>query len=559
MLQQLFVGAPGREISVVYRYHGPTAPAVVICPGLGNSMSEPRYLFSILARQAYDAGFSTFQFDYVGDGDSSGDCRATSWCGILESGEQVIGLARKLGAPAIHLVGYGMGNLVAGMLESHSAVHSLALINPRFAIFSKAAQQDWKDLRRSCNSNGEIYPAQAPDGSFANSLWEAIVGEPFVPTQPCGPLSVALIDELLEMKSPSTLYRSGKPIFIVSERQEDRLACGGGDPPQYFQLVQHTASRYKPTWHWCADCRALILSSTTDFLLAQMTKGDSEGCDWRTPPPDAAVSDGRSLSSVAVNSHLRSLVAEVAGEQVLAVVHLPKAAIARDLCVIYEAGMPGQRVDIHRCGPRLATLLVNQGFFVCRYDPRGMGVSAGEFHRTTWTSRLADCLTMIELLSQEFAERQLRFAIVGHSAGARVACLAANREERMLACITWGPVMIEPSERIGEHQIRRHPSGSLVTEYCGLWMGINYNLDERRYDFLKEFRCCRKPGLVAFADGDREHNPENEKLLTAIVAEQPEKELIRFAGPHGFSPEAFTVLLTQTTEWLVRFDSHLQA
>ena len=46
--------------------------AAIIYPGLNLSKSGPFFLLSNIARSCAELGISTFQFDYFGDGDSSG-------------------------------------------------------------------------------------------------------------------------------------------------------------------------------------------------------------------------------------------------------------------------------------------------------------------------------------------------------------------------------------------------------------------------------------------------------------------------------------------------------
>ncbi|HEX2095584.1 MAG TPA: alpha/beta hydrolase [Longimicrobiaceae bacterium] len=552
MLMQRFLGDPGEEVCVVLRWRGPGAPTAVICPGLAVGAAEPRYLLPILARELHELGWNTFQFDYLGDGDSAGDHSRVTLGTATASTERVVAFAESLGCGGFALVGYGVGNVVTACLAARERVRAVALIAPHLPVFNGGNGPVWEALDRLDTSGGAVFPQSSHADGPLGALLRATVGEAVVPAQPCGPISPGFLQELRTVRPQEWLARSSTPLLVVSDNSGDALARPAA--PAAFRPIDHTPSGYRPSWHWCAECREGVLGALREWLREHLPAPAPRepGLSPRPPPPplpDGAGEDFRPGERVRACSFAR----EVRGETVLGVLHVPpRGAPHRPVGLVYEVGIPGQRVDVHRCGPRTAAALAGLGFYVLRYDARGMGLSDGDFSEVTWTRKLEDLRQVMDAVSALGPDR---FVVLGNSAGARMAYLAANRCDRVAGCVSWGPILVEPEERVGEGVLRRHPSGRLVTEYCGLWLGVAYNLDERRYDFLDEFRRCRKPGLVLFAR--EEENRVNKERMREIAREMPGTVVREVPGTHGFAPEAVPEVIGATTEWLVELAAGL--
>lgn len=550
MLVQQLVRHADQDLCIVSNWDGPQSAAVIICPGLATTMSEPRYFLSILARRCHELGLNAFQFDYAGDGDSTGDFADVTLRSILSSAEQVGEFVESLGCSRIGLIGYGIGNLVAASLLQRSTVKTAILISPHSSVFTAQGRAIWEELGQLCQPGqaDPVYPQVEHQFTSLGTLWRAIVGEAVVPAQPCGPLSADFLWELGALSIEQAFPYSDKPILVVSDEEEDAFLSRHGS--SRFKLIQHESTQHKPSWHWCVDCRESILTHITDWFQDRIpvsglgTNPDRdcrrilhEECDQHYQPGKIA--------------QMHPVTISVADGSMLGILHVPAyTSNLKKACVIYEPGVPGQRVDIHRCGPRLANALVAKGFYVFRYDSRGTGVSSGEFHDFTWSRKLEDAMHVLEQLMVWNSSHIDRFVILGNSSGARTACLVANRNAKVCAAVLWGPIMVEPSERVGEGIVKRHSTGDLVTEYCGLWLGIRYNLDERRYDFLHELERCRKPLLIIF--GTDEENQSNQDRVQEIALSHPEKDLLKIQGEHGFAPESMTDVISSTVDWLMK-------
>lgn len=542
------LGDPDKQICVVAHWHNAKNPTIIICPGIATSMSEPRYFLSILARQCYQLGMNVFQFDYFGDGDSAGDYSLMTLSSTVTSAEKVISYAETLGCDQIGLIGYGIGNIIISFLLKLPTVKTIVLLSPYFSVFSEQRVSIWSHF-------DNLYPPVADDAVYPQSwhantpiskLWHAIVGEDVVPSQPCGPIHFSLLQEIRYLNPQLDFQSCYKPVLIVSEQDDDKLLSQSIS----FEVFEHQLSLYKPSWHWCAECRENISNITTQWVQQHLYPDNT---NLNTNPQK---SSGHNLLLENLESDFspqdkpqqHSITLRTDKGAILGILHVPSFKNSKPVCVIYEPGIPGQRVDIHRCGPRLANKLVEQGFYVVRYDAYGTGVSAGEFHDVTWSTRIEDTAAIMNFLENLSGVWLDSFVILGNSAGARVACLAANRKQNVRGCILWGPILIEPTDRVGEGVIKRHPSGMLVTEYCGLWLSIKYNLDERKYNFIKEFEDITAETLVYFAQ--EEENLINKHRIQDVALKKENISLYEMAGTHGFSTENIQLVIDASAKWL---------
>jgi hypothetical protein len=202
-------------------------------------------------------------------------------------------------------------------------------------------------------------------------------------------------------------------------------------------------------------------------------------------------------------------------------------------CVIYEPGLGGSRVDMSRAGPWLGDYLAERGYVFFRYDSGGSGVSEGEFYEVTWEKRLIDLKNAINRIEKiEFVDSR-NIAVVSYSAGAKVACLAANKIDQIKGCVLWSPHFFENSQR-DRHKLKfiTNYKNKLVSPLSGLWLGYDFFRCEKKYNFLNEFEMCLKP--IKIITGDQIEQDENIPYVKKICNNSINKEVIQYPGSHCF-------------------------
>jgi pimeloyl-ACP methyl ester carboxylesterase len=216
----------------------------------------------------------------------------------------------------------------------------------------------------------------------------------------------------------------------------------------------------------------------------------------------------------------------------------------RGLCVIYETGNPGQRVDIHRCGPVLAERLAAHGLASFRYDPRGMGTSLGNYQDMTWSRRVEDLSAVMDSLG---ADGYRSIVILGNSAGARVGLRAAADDPRIAGLVLWGPILCENADESGEPNLIRVPGG-VATEWCGLPLGLPYQRDVREYDYVGFLARSATPTCVIFAED--EPDQDNLRAVLGAVAARSGVSVHTAPGQHGFTWSGLHEAIDHSIRWI---------
>lgn len=187
------------------------------------------------------------------------------------------------------------------------------------------------------------------------------------------------------------------------------------------------------------------------------------------------------------------------------VIHVPDHRFHRCPLVIFCPGKNGERYETNRMVVKLARQLVNMGIIFFRFDYYGMGLSDGDYHEVTISSKVSNVRRASEYAQRLFGDRISDTVLLGFSDGARTALLAANQlENRHL--ILWSPIFFETGGNIpGGKRLRfqRHPSqGELVMSWHGLWVGINFYKDLAQLDLVAEAHAYRGKTLLVYGGRD---------------------------------------------------------
>lgn len=547
MIIQKFLKSSKGDIFVVYHWHSSKASSIIISPGLSNSLAEPRYLFPIIARRLYSLGFNVFLFDYLGDGDSTGDFVSIDLNDIIKTLEQVMNFVLSLGVSQIGLIGYGVGNIIQSSFLHIPEVKTAIFISPHLFFFLDSK----KYLNNIFLKKGEIlYPKIQSSNNAIEILLESVIGEKVVDGQFPGPISTTILLDLKNTKFYKQILQTPKSMFILSEDKKDIENIKNSTI--VTEIIKHTPSEYKASWHWCVTCREQLINQISSWLDIQLTNKVHDIDMSELKSTILYTKNNFHDEDYTPKNSVRTLpiTIDIKGEgSILGILHVPnKRNYKYPVCIVYEVGNPGQRVDIHRSGPRVANFLAKNGFYVFRYDNRCMGVSSGDFHDFTLSNKINDTKYLLQnlLLIKPYIKK---FIFVSNSAGAKSVVIETNHNSNVIGSVLWGPILLDSNLSGGNSKIKRHKqTGQLITEYCGLNLGIKYNIDEKNYDFLTTLKNCNKPFLVLFAHN--ESNVLNRKEIENIIGKQPEKEIVVFPGSHGFASESIDNVITKTHVWI---------
>lgn len=178
-LSQYFLTAhePADPVCVVRHHHDDAAPTVVLLTGLALSMSEPRYLWSILARRLRARGLNVVQYDHPGHADSAATGRPATWPGVRHAARAVVAHARATGAGPVSVIGCGLGNVLAAELLTTGEAASGLLVCPDLALWRTGTDAAPGELA-ALAARGRAAPDELQDSFVAAALLDAAVGSP---------------------------------------------------------------------------------------------------------------------------------------------------------------------------------------------------------------------------------------------------------------------------------------------------------------------------------------------------------------------------------------------
>jgi pimeloyl-ACP methyl ester carboxylesterase len=126
------------------------------------------------------------------------------------------------------------------------------------------------------------------------------------------------------------------------------------------------------------------------------------------------------------------------GFNIAATISKPKSTAPAPAVILIAGSGPTDRDETVAGIPvfgQIAQDLVNAGFFVVRYDKRGVGQSGGRTESATIADYAEDARQVVLWVEKRKEVNKDRIALVGHSEGALVAMLTAGRERGKVSAL----------------------------------------------------------------------------------------------------------------------------
>jgi len=258
-----------------------------------------------------------------------------------------------------------------------------------------------------------------------------------------------------------------------------------------------------------------------------------------------------------VNSKEIPVIIDSGGQQIVGMYHLPDAG--KSPCVVMLHGFRGNKQETHRMFVQQARELARSGVAALRFDFRGCGDSAGEFHEMTVSSMCADAKAVLAWVMDR-AETEIdpdRVAILGMSLGGMIASLLSHACPVFRAGVLWCPVT-NPRRVLANRttpDMQQQMDGSGVTDLSGWAVGKTFVAEMMTADPAAALRHAKFPLLVVHGTAD-ETVPFEDSVATV--------ESLRKAGcdarlhaiegaDHGHNSLPWTgELIRTTTGWFAR-------
>ncbi len=227
--------------------------------------------------------------------------------------------------------------------------------------------------------------------------------------------------------------------------------------------------------------------------------------------------------------------------------------------------------------PTFADRLARAGFTAVSLNLSGSGVDAGgefsrpeRFGRNSYSAELADVATVLDGLESGAFDMAppSRVGIVGHSRGGGVAILAAARDARIQALVTWAAIADVHRWRGREAEWRAAGSLEIVNTRTGQVLPLHTDLlddverNAEALDISAAAARLTQPWLLVHGAAD-EAVPlaEADALAADWRPEQPRRRVTIAGGGHTFGAvhpfagmtPALAELFDETLNWLGRY------
>lgn len=244
-----------------------------------------------------------------------------------------------------------------------------------------------------------------------------------------------------------------------------------------------------------------------------------------------------------------SLVLEVEGQRLLAVLHRPTAKGEKRPAAALFHGLVGSKDQPHRMLVKLADRLAAAGAVALRVDFRGRGESDGDALDITPARDLADASRAVFALAAQPDVDPNRLGLVGLSWGAAVAALVAGRDTRIASTvlISWAPgdAPWQPELRDVDGRVAADVDGNLI--------GEPFFVEAARLRPLEELKRTRGAVLLLHGAADQATPAERVRAAAQALAQPGRRcESVAITGAdHAFMRyEWETAAIERAMGWL---------
>jgi dipeptidyl aminopeptidase/acylaminoacyl peptidase len=247
------------------------------------------------------------------------------------------------------------------------------------------------------------------------------------------------------------------------------------------------------------------------------------------------------------------------GQQVVGMWHLP-AQPQRVPAIMMLHGFTGNKQETKRLFVQAARSLASAGIATLRFDFRGCGDSAGEFHEMTVSSMCADARTALAWLANRPEIDPTRIGILGMSLGGMIAALLQHEHAAIKTAVLWCPVT-NPRDLIArratpESQVQMNATG--IADQGGWAVGHRFVTEMMAAEPVATLCHAAFPILILHGDADQMVPVEHS--IAAVETLRRNGRNVTFktmaGADHAYSGLPWIrELLSETFQW---FDAQLR-
>lgn len=545
-MKQSYLGI-GKQIYLCEYNYNKNSPSLLILPNVGWYHVGPNRMFSQIAAQCLQKKFNCFCFDYIGSGESYGDFVDSSYQNMMDSFKTVYEYITKNYNDAIYVMGYGAGNILLKEIETEQKLYGAIYYLPRFDNLLRFHKEILDDITAKETGYFQIWLTNEKENFM---FWRGILGEIHDCTY--NPVKYSLVNELCEkLLKYKEADSNAKNRLILSDKDVDNQKADTVVIKEFSENIlpkdwYRTVNLWPDTLYrsYCEIVEWMIRKSTSVDLL-------------HTQEVDKTYKS----TEMSINNSIRQLVTFQSGDnQLCGVIHRPKRTTGKVPCVIFIPGLGGDKVDNFNCGTRLGDLLSENELACFRYDNRFSGCTPNELTNFNWTDVIDDFHNAVEFLSDPSLMIDVdKIMLVSWSNGAKLLGYIISRNRyRISKCCLWNPVFIDADigdkykdkANMGKNMTRykKNSRKQLVTQIGGEYLGMSFNIDNKKYDFIEYMKAISVPCKVVW--GSKDVDSKEYVFLNLKKQDYISEEFMIESKHHLFSYSSISLVITETMKFL---------
>lgn len=523
------------------------APYLVILPPVGWYNSGPHRIFSQLAKKVMNIGMNVLIFDYLNQGESSGNCIDMTYEDLKVSVDTILDYVKQFKSP-IYCMGYGLGNKYCKMLLQDDCIDGGIFYLPSLETTISYSEVFSKEEISDANERG-YFKAELEQEKY--TFWKQIIGayHDYI----VNPISINIVTQSENTNDLDYIKNCQKPLLVISDRDMEL----SNHPNVSIHYSERLEKNIMPgdwevnTWPLELD---QINSSCAEWLQSQISSLN-----------DTKKGTSNVDKNILRNEYKKDKVERILvkfdsdGVRCLGVLHVPAERSTEKIsCAIFTTGLGGDKMESHVCGARLGDYLAEHGIAFFRYDTKFTGTSTECLADCTITKLKKNYEDAIEYLVDTFEILDSkRFFGIGWSEGAKIILAAQTRADVIAACF-WNAVLVDnntPTQSGSDagnslRSFYRSPnSRKLIRSIskAGEWLGFEYISDNKKNDCLPYLDQKQMEIMMIWGSEDLENN--NYKILGS----KPYYQEVVQTDRHIFSYEVMDSIFKLSQKWLSKF------
>jgi len=519
--------------------------SVIILPNIGWYHTGPNRIFPNLAKLCNDEQINAFCFDYIGSGESYGTYEDMTYENMKLSFLNVYKYIQQKYNNSVCVIGYGAGNILLRDLARDYHFVGVIYYLPRFENVLKYKDEVLND--ENVKKNG-CYNVQVTKEPSDYVFWRSILGEIHDCTY--NPISYHLVNELCSSLEQNLLKESCVEHVLLIRDSETEEVKKDFD---YLVIPEFKDNVVPADWYKTCNLWPDTLLSV-NLKIVEWLKGLSKET-VRSDEKEEIVSGKTFITQ----NGIREIVSfDSDGRKLFGVLHLPTDRSKKVPCILFIPGLGGDKVDNFMCGPRLADHASKNDIAMFRYDNRYSGASDSPLTEYTNTGIAEDFKNAFEALQKYNDVIDMNnIILVSWSNGAKLSSYIVSQKMcNVKMCIFWNAVFIDANieqkykdkENMGRNMTRykKNRYGQLVTQIGGEYLGMQYNCDNRKFDFSDLFQ--KMDVLKKYVWGD--YDMDSTEYQYVSENEKDARSFCLSSKHHLFSYESINEVINATINFI---------